>query len=82
VRGHADVCLRTIGVEETSAAVAGLYADFLDGWLVDEEDPMQGRPGLEVVHRPLLMTSVEAAGAIAGAALDLGLRLRSERAPA
>jgi LPPG:FO 2-phospho-L-lactate transferase len=82
VRGHADVCLRTIGVEETSAAVAGLYADFLDGWLVDEEDPMRGRPGLEVVHRPLLMTSVEAAGAIAGAALDLGLRLRSERAPA
>ncbi|GAB3081286.1 2-phospho-L-lactate transferase [Intrasporangium mesophilum] len=82
VRGHADVCLRTIGVEETSAAVAGLYADFLDGWLVDEEDPMQARPGLEVLHRPLLMTSVDAAGAIAGAALDLGLRLRSERAPA
>ncbi len=51
VRGHADVCLRTIGVEETSAGVAGLYADFLDGWLVDEEDPMprlggpsRGRP--------------------------------------
>jgi LPPG:FO 2-phospho-L-lactate transferase len=82
VRGHADVCLRTIGVDETSEAVAGLYADFLDGWLVDEQDPMHARPGLEVVHRPLLMSSVEAAGAIAGATLDLGLRLRGERAPA
>jgi LPPG:FO 2-phospho-L-lactate transferase len=82
VRGHADACLRTIGVAETSAAVAGLYADFLDGWLVDEEDPMQACPGLEVVHRPLLMSSIDAAAALAGATLDLGLRLRSERAPA
>ncbi len=38
VRGHADTCLRTIGLEPTSAAVAGLYADFLGGWLVDPAD--------------------------------------------
>ena len=38
VRGHADACLSAIGVESTSAAVAGLYADFLDGWLVDPAD--------------------------------------------
>jgi LPPG:FO 2-phospho-L-lactate transferase len=82
VRGHADVCLRTIGVEESSAGVAGLYADFLDGWLVDEDDPMPARRGLEVLRRPLLMSSVEAAADMAGAALDLGLRLRAERAPA
>src|SRR6476469_9788165 len=82
VRGHADVCLRTIGVDETSTAVAGLYADFLDGWLVDEDDPMPERRGLEVVRRPLRMSSVEAAADMAGAALELGLRLRAERAPA
>ncbi|GAB3877258.1 2-phospho-L-lactate transferase [Terrabacter terrigena] len=82
VRGHADVCLRTIGVEETSAGVAGLYADFLDGWLVDEDDPMPDGRGLQVVRRPLLMSSVEAAAEMAGAALDLGMRLRAERAPA
>jgi LPPG:FO 2-phospho-L-lactate transferase len=82
VRGPADVCLRTIGVDESSAGVAGLYSDFLDGWLVDEEDPMPDRRGLEVVRRPLLMSSVEAAADMAGAALDLGLRLRAERAPA
>jgi len=82
VRGHADVCLRTIGVEESSAAVAGLYSDFLDGWLVDEDDPMPDRRGLEVLRRPLLMSSIDAAADMAGAALDLGLRLRAERATA
>jgi LPPG:FO 2-phospho-L-lactate transferase len=85
VRGHADVCLRAIGVDQTSAAVAGLYEDFLDGWLVDEADPMAaraaaGRERLEVEHRPLLMSSVDAASDLAGAALHLGLRLREERA--
>ncbi len=85
VRGHADVCLRAIGVEQTSAGVAGLYEDFLDGWLVDEVDPMQPRAAgkrsrPEVEHRPLLMSSVGAAAELAGAALDLGLRLRAERA--
>ncbi len=82
VRGHADVCLRTIGVEESSAGVAGLYSDFLDGWLVDEDDPMPQRRGIEVLRRPLLMSTVEAAADMAGAALELGLRLRAERAPA
>ncbi|MGO4598244.1 2-phospho-L-lactate transferase [Terrabacter sp. 2RAF25] len=82
VRGHADVCLRTIGVDETSAGVAGLYADFLDGWLVDEDDPMPERRGLQVLRRPLLMSSVEAAADMAGAALDLAMRLRAQRAGA
>ena len=69
-------------VEESSAGVAGLYADFLDGWLVDEDDPMPDGRGPEVLRRPLLMSSVEAAAEMAGAALDLGLRLRAERSPA
>lgn len=78
VRGHADVCLRTIGVDTTSEAVAGLYADFLDGWLVDPEDPMGqagGPSGPVVVRRPLLMSSVDAAADIAATALDLAQRL-------
>lgn len=80
VRGHADVCLRTIGVDSTSAAIAGLYADFLDGWLVDEQDPMIPTRGLRLERRPLLMSSVGAAADLAGAALDLALSLRAERA--
>lgn len=75
VRGHADVCLRTIGVDSTSEAVAGLYADFLDGWLVDETDPMTAVTRPTVSARPLLMSSVERAADIAGAALDLGRRI-------
>jgi LPPG:FO 2-phospho-L-lactate transferase len=80
VRGHADACLDAIGVECTTAAVAGLYADFLDGWLVDSAD--QPAPGavdnrVTVEARPLLMHDIPAAAEIAGAALDLGLRLRA-----
>jgi len=38
VRGMADACLRALDVPTTAGAVAGLYADVLDGWLVDPAD--------------------------------------------
>ena len=77
VRGHADVCLTSIGVDSTSAAVAGLYADFLDGWLIDDTDaPAVGFDSrLEVQARPLWMRDLGTAADIAGAALDLALKL-------
>jgi LPPG:FO 2-phospho-L-lactate transferase len=76
VRGMADACLAAIGVETSAGAVAGLYADFLRGWLVAEADAdLAAPPGVRVVARPLLMTDVDAAAAIAGAALDLALDL-------
>jgi LPPG:FO 2-phospho-L-lactate transferase len=81
VRGHADVCLEAIGVASTTQGVAGLYEDFLDGWLVSEEDAAFLTTGrLAVEARPLLMSSVEAAADIAGAAVDLGMRLAGVRA--
>ena len=81
VRGHADACLEAIGVASTTQGVAGLYEDFLDGWLVSEEDAEFGPHGrLAVESRPLLMSSVEAAADIAGAAVDLGMRLAGVRA--
>jgi len=78
VRGHADVCLSAIGLESTTQAVAGLYADFLNGWLVDDADaPASGfDPRLEVAARPLWMHDVETAADIAGAAVDLARKLR------
>ena len=78
VRGHADVCLSAIGVESTTQAVAGLYADFLDGWLIDDADaPAIGFDSrLEVQTRPLWMHDLETAADIAGAAVDLALKLR------
>jgi LPPG:FO 2-phospho-L-lactate transferase len=80
VRGHADACLRPLGVEVSAAGVAGLYADFLDGWLVDDVDAgTSGYPArTRVEARDLHMRDVPSAAAIAGAALDLALRLRAE----
>ena len=54
--------------------MAGLYADFLDGWLVDDADKeLADAPGrLRVVARPLWMHDVPSTADIAGAALDLG----------
>jgi len=76
VRGHADACLAAIGVSATSSAVAALYADFLDGWLVDDSDADAAMPsGVTSRARPLLMTDISAAADIAGAALDLGVEL-------
>jgi LPPG:FO 2-phospho-L-lactate transferase len=78
VRGHADVCLSAIGVDSTTQAVAGLYADFLDGWLVDDTDTQAVGfdSRLEVATRPLWMHDVETSADIAGAALDLAVKLR------
>lgn len=81
VRGHADACLAPLGVEVSAAGVAGLYADFLDGWLVDSVDRDQAGaryPGRAAVHdRDLRMRDVDTAADIAGAALDLALDLRA-----
>jgi LPPG:FO 2-phospho-L-lactate transferase len=78
VRGMADACLTAIGVQTSAAAVAGLYAGFLDGWLVDETDAaLVGTDRVEatVRARPLLMTDLPAAAQIAAAALDLATEI-------
>lgn len=72
VRGHADACLAPLGVEVSAAGVAGLYADLLDGWLVDEADAGVAYPArVQVRALDLLMRDVDGAARIAGAALDL-----------
>jgi len=81
VRGHADACLAAIGVDSTAAAVAGLYADFLDGWLVDPADAGTVVRGVEVAAHsgPLLMSDVDATAGIAAATLDLARRVQQVR---
>lgn len=75
VRGMADACLTAIGVESTASAVAGLYADFLDGWLVDDSDAELVSAvealGVRCQAVPLLMRDVEATAAMATHALAL-----------
>jgi LPPG:FO 2-phospho-L-lactate transferase len=77
VRGMADACLAAIGLETSAASVASLYSDFLGGWLVAPTDADSEVPdGVTLRTVPLLMTDRDAAAAIAGAALELGLSLR------
>ncbi len=72
VRGRADACLTAIGIPSTATAVAGLYEDFLDAWLVDPSDAdTTARGTVRVWDRPLLMRTVDEAATLAGAALDL-----------
>jgi LPPG:FO 2-phospho-L-lactate transferase len=81
VRGMADACLTAIGVETSAAAVAGMYSDFLDGWLVDESDAASvgviEEGGARCIAVPLFMRDVEAAAAMARHALDLATELGS-----
>ncbi len=77
VRGHADACLGAIGVDSTAQAVAGLYEDFLDGWLVDPADAATtARARVEAFDGPLLMTDVDATARIAEHALRLADTVR------
>jgi len=81
VRGMADACLATIGVE-TSALAVGLHygsrqADgLLDAWLVDETDaqalPALAAAGIRAAAVPLWMTDVTATARIAAEALRIG----------
>ncbi len=80
VRGMADACLTAIGVPTTAAGVATHYgAGLLNGWLVDTADAAAADApelaGIAVRSRPLYMTDVPAAAAIAAAAVDLALEL-------
>src|SRR5699024_12312222 len=80
VRGHADACLAALDVEVSAAGVAGLYADFLDGWLVDSGDATTV-PGVRarVASLDLRMRDRAGAARIAGASLDLAAQLAAAR---
>ncbi|GAB97412.1 LPPG:FO 2-phospho-L-lactate transferase [Kineosphaera limosa] len=80
VRGHADACLAALGLPTTPEAVAGLYADFLDGWLVAPGEEHRVGGGVRLRAVPLLMRERESAARLAGDALSLGVELRAERA--
>lgn len=81
VRGHADACLAALDLPATPSAVAGLYADFLDGWLVapGESARVPGNSRVVVRERPLLMSDAEAARDLAGGALALARELAARR---
>jgi LPPG:FO 2-phospho-L-lactate transferase len=70
----ADRCLPVVGVEVSAEGVGRHYGarsagGLLDAWLVHETDTADV-PGVDVRRVPLLMSSPEATGAMARAALD------------
>jgi LPPG:FO 2-phospho-L-lactate transferase len=76
VRGMADRCLATLGVEVSAAGVGGLYgartgAGLLDGWLVDDSDAGVQIPGVATRAVPLWMKDEDATAAMVAAAVDL-----------
>ncbi|OBJ71094.1 2-phospho-L-lactate transferase [Mycobacterium sp. 1274756.6] len=75
VRGMADICLETIGVPTTAAAVGALYGSrrgtgILDYWLVHDGEQAE-IDGVTVRSAPLLMTDPDATAAMVRAGLDL-----------
>ncbi|MCB0931298.1 MAG: 2-phospho-L-lactate transferase [Mycobacterium sp.] len=75
LRGMADACLSTIGVQSTSEAVGQHYGarsstGLLDGWLVAEGDRADV-PGVTVRSVPLLMSDPQATAAMVRAGLEL-----------
>nr|WP_240477433.1 2-phospho-L-lactate transferase [Jiangella muralis] len=81
VRGMADATLTAIGVPTTAAGVAGLFADLLDGWLVDTVDEAATQQveaaGVRCVAVPLWMTDPDTTATMARAALDLAEEVRT-----
>jgi LPPG:FO 2-phospho-L-lactate transferase len=76
VRGMADRCLQTLGVEVSASGVGGLYGarhdhGLLDGWLVDTRDEGATVPGVSTRAVPLWMTDEDATATMVAEALDL-----------
>jgi LPPG:FO 2-phospho-L-lactate transferase len=76
VRGMADRCLATLGVEVSATGVGALYGaraenGLLDGWLVDESDAGAAVPGVKTRAVPLWMTDEDATAAMVASALEL-----------
>jgi LPPG:FO 2-phospho-L-lactate transferase len=77
VRGMADACLPSIGVEVSAEGVGRHYGarterGLLDGWLVHTGDAAN-IPGVEVRTVPLLMTDDAATAAMVKVALEIAL---------
>ncbi len=75
LRGMAEECLSTIGVETTSEAVGRHYGartatGLLDFWLVHDGDAADV-PGVTVKSAPLLMSDPDATAAMVRAGLDV-----------
>jgi LPPG:FO 2-phospho-L-lactate transferase len=83
VKGPADRLLRGIGCEVSARGVAGLYAPWCQGLVIDERDAKQ-RPDVEALGlacrvTDTMMRSPEIAERLAGTALELAAAIGERR---
>jgi LPPG:FO 2-phospho-L-lactate transferase len=83
VKGPADRLLRGVGVEVSARGVAGLYREWVHGFVLDVRDAQQSGDvealGLRVRVEDTLMRDAEAAARVARAALALAEELAGAR---
>lgn len=78
VRGMADRLLPAVGSRTSAAAVAALYGDFLDGWVMDERDADEAAEvpdRVRVVTTQTVMHDPQVAAELARTTLALGTSL-------
>ena len=79
VKGPADTLLRGVGAEVSARGVAALYADWIQGFVIDERDaeavPKIEALGLRCVATDTIMRDAEASARVAAAALELAASL-------
>lgn len=79
VRGMADRLLPAIGVEVSALGVAVHYADWLDGWVLDDRDAAVADDvralGVQAVVTDTMMDDPDVAAALARTCLELGEEL-------
>jgi LPPG:FO 2-phospho-L-lactate transferase len=83
VRGMADKCLESIGVETSAHGVAAHYGarrdgGLLDGWLVDTSDASTRVAGIDIRAMNLFMSDTASTQAIAQEALNLARSIRTQ----
>lgn len=80
VRGMADKLLPAVHAEVSAAGVAGLYSDFLDGFVIDHADAALAEEiraaGVEVAVTQTLMHTPDDATTLAKTSLELAGRAR------
>jgi LPPG:FO 2-phospho-L-lactate transferase len=84
VKGPADRLLRGLGVEVSARGVAKFYREWIDGYVLDQQDAEQERDvgalGVRTRVVDTLMRDPEIARDLAAAALDLAIRCRRANA--
>ena len=86
IKGPTAKMMRELGMAVAADAVAGHYADLVDGFVLDTEDTaLAGRVralGLEVLVTDTVMTGLDERRALARHVLDFAAQIREKWEPA